>query len=225
MDLTLQRKELWPWVGVIKAYFPLLRDTITPFSAGTATLISPWAILTAAHVVYNLDYGGEATSFNVDLGNGAFVHGIPKGNAKVLPSYKANPAELSEFDYSVVLLGTSITTIEPATVVRKSEVRDLAGAMVNVVGYPAVPAGNPELLYGAHDFARVDPGLDNGFSIQYPIATLGGMSGGPLYRRDEAARGLLIRGIHNDLLTNGDGNGLVLNESRVADISRWVQGN
>jgi V8-like Glu-specific endopeptidase len=226
MDLSLLSKASWPAVGLIKAYFPALQNTAPPFASGTATLISPWAVLTAGHVAYDPspDRGGQANSFDIEFGNGAFVRGIPGSNARVMNAYKSSPTSLSPFDMSVVLLGTRVSTITPAAVVRRSVAADLAGFSVNVVGYPAVQADLFGKLYGAADIARVDPGLNNGFSIQYPISTLGGMSGGPVYRTDEAAGGLFIRAVHTDLLTNGDGNGLILYESLVAQISSWVGG-
>ena len=36
---------------------------------------------------------------------------------------------------------------------------------------------------------------------------------------------MFIRAVHTDVLTNGYGNGLILYESLVAQISSWVQGN
>ena len=58
-------KTLWPFVGMIRSYFPTLNGQA---SGGTGTLIHPRVILTAGHVVYDPSRGGYPTRADVVLG-------------------------------------------------------------------------------------------------------------------------------------------------------------
>jgi V8-like Glu-specific endopeptidase len=225
MGLEILDRTQWPQVGMVLSYFPALDGRDPPYAVGTATLINPGAVLTAGHVVFDNspDRGGLAIKFDILFNNRAEIRGIPGGNARLRTEWLATGPtnQPSQFDYSVILLGASVTGATPAGVV-STQPSGLLGRSASVVGFPA--EGNLFGSFcGAADIARDTIGApEDAFSIQYPIPTLGGMSGGPVYRTDETTNTIFIRAVHTNLLTNGDGNGLVILPGIADQISEWA---
>lgn len=95
---------------------------------------------------------------------------------------------------------------------------NLAGAEITVVGftgehYPSVP------FFGGSAFPIPSP--YDAFRISYPLETLGGMSGGPVYTVDSANRAT-VRGVHTSLLVDGNGNALRFTDNILDLINFWL---
>ena len=224
MQLHSLDPKSWPQVGLIKCYFPALQNRNPDHAVGTVTLIDSGAVLTAAHNLHDRrpERGGAALKFDIMFGDGIIIEGVPGGNSRVLREWMdTGPSSTpSAVDAGVLLLGTKINGPTPAQV-RSTELSDLVGFSTNVVGFPVFPPGN---FWGAADFAfdSFGPPLDS-YTIQYPIPTLGGMSGGPVYRTDEVSQGIIIRAIHTNGLDNtGTGIGLRIYRDLNEQIKRWA---
>lgn len=228
MQLHELTPSLWPQVGIIKSYFPKLKENGSrDHAVGTVTLINPGAVLTAAHNIHDRrpERGGAALKFDILFGGGILIRGIPGGNARVLKEWRdTGPSSTpSPFDAGVILLGTRVDGPAPAEI-RATRSSDLVNFSANVVGYPVALPGGRSTLQGAADFAfnDLEPPLGE-YTIQYPIPTLGGMSGGPVYRTDELSRGIVIRAVHTNGLDNkGSGIGLMISPKLDAQIQIWA---
>ena len=122
-------KTRYGQVGLIRSFFP----NRTGF--GTGTHVNPGGILTAAHNIYDPEYGGWADRFEVVFPGGA-VATAPKANGRVIPEWVSTglPDPLSLYDVGVILperpVAADMADFLP------SVNTDLWGHNVNVVGYP-----------------------------------------------------------------------------------------
>lgn len=221
MDPSLLDKTQWPYVGLVRSYFPALNGQA---AGGTGTLINPRVILTAGHVVYDPSRGGYPTLVQVELGGHQRFSVASTVFRTTQPwvdidSKTMNP--ISAFDIGAILLDKAIPVAQVApAAVAVTPGPNLGGLDLNVVGFPVRPDlfGN---LYGARSQPTLEfPSLDL-YRIFYPIATLAGMSGGPVYTRDESTGQILLRGVHTSLY-NGMGSGLRITEAIANLIQGWV---
>ena len=214
-------KTQWPYVGMVRSYFPGLNGQA---AGGTGTLINPRVILTAGHVVYDPSRGGYPTMVQVELG------GLQRFSVESTvfrttrpwvdtDSKTMNP--LSAFDVGAILLDNPIPTTEvPSASVAVTPGPNLGGLDLNVVGFP-VRADLFGTLYGARSTPTLlSPAMDL-YRIFYPIVTLAGMSGGPVYTRDAASGQILLRGVHTSIY-NGMGSGLRVTDGIANLIQSWV---
>jgi V8-like Glu-specific endopeptidase len=204
----------WPWVGFVRSFFPALAGRQLPFAVGTGSLIQQRLVLTAGHVVFDREYGGAPLAVDVTLpGQGTFPgRAVPTDQWRDQDSLAASP--VSAFDFAAIFLDSPVTTTEPVGV---GLGEDLLRAQVTVVGYtgqnyPNVP------FYGASAFPMPSP--YDAFRIAYPIDTLDGMSGGPVYTLDAANRPT-IRGVHTSFY-NGHGDALRVTPNVLNLINTWL---
>ncbi len=204
----------WPWVGFVRSFFPLLSTRSLPFAVGTGSLIHPRVILTAGHVVFDRLYGGAATSVDVTLpGIGTFPgDAVPTDQWRDQDSATMSP--ISAFDFAAIFLRTPVTATPPVSVALAAH---LIGTQITVVGYTGVNYPNVP-FYGASAFPIPSP--YDAYRIAYPIATLDGMSGGPVYTVD-ASTHPTIRGIHTSLF-DGHGDALRITPNVLNLIAQWT---
>ena len=209
----------WPWVGFVRSFFPNLAGRPLPFAVGTAFLINPAVALTAAHVIYDTfsGYGGLARSVDVTFAGHPTV-----GAADFIPTNQwvsgdsANNNPLSRVDIAAIFFDPPLSGVPFVNFGPGEEIAQ----EITVVGftgdnYPQVP------FFGGTAFPVASP--DNAFRVAYPLTTLGGMSGGPVYTVDEANRPT-VRAIHTSLLDNGMGDGLRFTSSILDLINRtWLR--
>jgi V8-like Glu-specific endopeptidase len=221
MDPQRLDKTQWPQVGLIRSYFPALNGWYT---VGTGTLINPRAILTAAHVIYDsdTDRGGRADKFEVFLGGGATVTAAGT-NGRVLEEWvnSGDQSPISAYDAGVILLDPTnvVNGVTPAAVLA-SLLGDFLGHETNLVGYPLEPGLYGDLAGGKGTSIDMGPPW-NGYRVAYSIVSLEGMSGGPVYRTDEASKHISIRAV-NTSIYNGTGNGLMIYPDLATRIGKWV---
>lgn len=211
-------KRLWPFVGIIRSHFRGLTGRVL---GGTGTLIHPQVILTAGHVVYDPSRGGYPTQVDVELGARRITVSSTifrtTQNWVDTDSQSHNP--LSSYDVGAILLPSPL---DPADAPRVNYAvtpgSNLGGMEMNVVGFPVQqPYGT---LYGATAFPfPMYPTLDP-YRAFYPIETLDGMSGGPVYTR-EATGQILVRGVHTSIY-NGAGSALRITDGIATLIQAWV---
>lgn len=214
-----------PYVGAVKSTWPNGTQT-----GATGTLIAPRVILTAAHVVHDRHRGvgdGPKDSFAsvVDLTFGGTVSRQANKyftTSQWVESYSGLPVtdpvrSLSPYDYAVIVLEKPIDTlVRPARPPETTPDAFLASLSLQAVGYPAGYQGIPfGQLWGG---ASV-PSSVTDFRIGYPMTTLGGMSGGPVYDFDQASNQLTIRGIHTSApFADGFGNALRI----TSEVHDWI---
>ncbi len=204
----------WPWVGFLRAFFPRLSGRALPFAVGTGSLIHPRVVLTAGHVVFDRDYGGDPLSVDVTLpGVGTFPGvAVPTDQWRDQDSQTKSP--ISAFDFAAIFLNSPLTTVP---IVPVGLGLDLLGTQLTVVGYTGQDYPNVP-FYGASAFPM--PSAQDAFRIAYPIDTLGGMSGGPVYSVDASNRPLL-RGVHTSFF-DGHGDGLRITQNVLNLIHEWL---
>jgi V8-like Glu-specific endopeptidase len=212
-------KTLWPFVGMVRSYFPGLKGQA---AGGTGTLIHPRVILTAGHVVYDPSRGGYPTRADVELGAVRFTVSSTVFRTTQpwvdTDSQGLNP--ISSYDIGAILLPAPIA---PEAVPRVNYAvtpgPNLGGLEINVVGFP-VRADLYGGLYGATAFPVIMyPELDP-YRAFYPIETLAGMSGGPVYSR-EATGQVLLRSVHTSIY-NGAGSALRITDGVATLVQSWV---
>jgi V8-like Glu-specific endopeptidase len=183
----------------------------------SGTLITPDAVLTAAHCVFNSTRGGFAAAITVEPGAQSGEMPIDRVGAKrsFCPgSYRAVPNEHYEgypFDYAVVRLkrGLSVGTrslAEGSRALHKSFV---------VRGYPAV---KHHPVYRGHDMyesrGTIRTTRSDGVFYHY-ASTLGGMSGGGI------DNGSHIIGVHTSGAESAN-SGVVFSAATIATIQDWA---
>jgi V8-like Glu-specific endopeptidase len=209
----------WPFVGFVRSFFPNLANQHFPFAVGTAFLINPAVALTAAHVVYDTfsGYGGLARSVDITFPGQPTI-----GAAEFIPTNEwitqdsANNNPLSRVDIAAIFFNpplTSVPFVDFGSGVGLAQEITVVGYTGN--NYPRVP------FFGGTSFPITSP--DDAFRIAYPFATLGGMSGGPVYSLDASNRPT-VRGIHTSLLDNGMGDGLRFTDGILELINKtWLK--
>ncbi len=222
MDPHRLDKTQWPQVGLIRSFFP---NNVQP-AIGTGTLIDRRGILTAAHVIYDPTRGGWANRFEVAFGGGASAT-ADRSKGRVIQEWISTNVldPISPFDLGVILLDSPVSNV-PLADFFPSVNTDLWGHNTNVVGYPIRSDfwdGDDHALAGGES-SPVDMGPPpdaHAYRLAYPTVSLGGMSGGPVYRTDELSTGMKIR-VVNTSIYNGMGNGLIIYSTLAQWINQWL---
>lgn len=217
MSLTLVDALEFPQIGLIRSFFP---RRVVPFTVGTGTLIDPRIVLTAGHVVYDHFRGGRADFVDVTLGNenrstikvaGRDLH-TTKQWVDTDSSFKS---PTSSFDFAVVVLPAPVQDTVTPLRFEATENAQIQSMIVNVAGYPAQFYAD---MYGAHAGALLQSDLP--FRFFYPIATLPGMSGGPVFSLEQDS--YVIRGIHTSLVGT-QGCALRITNNVAGLLQTWIR--
>jgi V8-like Glu-specific endopeptidase len=224
----------FPFIAYIETSFPNPTRGPGGLEIGTGTLIAPRLILTAGHIVYDAQQGGKAVSIDVRFG-GSEALTFPRLTEVDFPVEWRQPRSsldnslVSPVDIGVIVLPEPIDRFVRPVPFQTASDTMLAGMSLNVGGYPAVPpqgargtlwGRNFGLLQGASvlgDFARYES-----FRLFYPVATLGGMSGGPVYDFDPASQARTLRGIHTSFVDGFAASALRITEGIFQLIQQWV---
>lgn len=205
-------------------------------TAGTGTLIGPRIILTAGHVVFeplhgDEQFGGRPLDIVVTLGSTRITlkavdwrttnkwinvdSGLPAGDVRRL---------LSNADVGLVVLQDAIDTqVAPLSHVETTPTETLNTATLNVAGYSnQLPdhSRSGTLFGGKTSGGGVVARAPS--RVTYPLETLAGMSGGPVWTFDRASESRTLRGIHTSIL-NGAGNALRITSEVFKLVSKWSQ--
>lgn len=222
MDPCPLIKTQWVQVGLIQSFFPVTPNGLP--TIGTGTLIIPGVILTAAHNIFDPRYGGWANRYEVLFGNGVTAT-APKTGGRAVPEWISTglPDPLSANDLGVILPDPPVTGVPMADFL-PSVNTNLWGHNTNVVGYPVRSDfwdGADHALAGGESLpVKMGTPADD-YRLAYPIASLDGMSGGPVYRTNELSTGIKIR-VVNTSIFNGMGNGLIIYDNLAQWINRWI---
>jgi V8-like Glu-specific endopeptidase len=221
MNVVWLNKTLWPWVGFVRSFFPRMAGSYT---VGSGSLIDPHLILTAGHVVFDPSRGGYPNAVDVAIG-GQQRKVVPSSVFRTTVQWKETDSltlnPVSAYDVGAILLADPIdpglaTPIQPPA----GPAPDLSSTSLNVVGFPA-DSDKIGQLYGAQSFPT--PTTLDAFRIFYPITTLGGMSGGPVYEVDSAGQ-IIIRGVHTSYNSDdGLGSALRMTDGIVSVINTWLR--
>ena len=200
--------------GLVKAYFG---DKNEWMFNGSGTLIGPNTVLTAAHVIYNIEYGGKANS----------VEFIPAINKNDTPYGTINakkiffPAEFVESggqqeDYGILILEQEIgektgffgiSVLKPEVLMKKK---------YYLYGYPGDLSKTYDEMWGT-DLALVKVEDDR---IYYQVDTNEGQSGSTIYYEKDG--NYFVVGVHTGGDEKGNLNvGVLLTEERARKIKDW----
>src|SRR5208337_3136795 len=204
-------------VGFARSFFPNLAGRSLPFAVGSAFLINPAVALTASHVVYDtVNYGGQALQVDLTFPGQPTIRA-----AEFIPTNEwinqdsANNYAFSAFDIAAIFFNPPLSGVP---FVGFDSGVNLPGE-ITVVGftgdnYPTVP------FYGGTCFPTASS--FDAFRISYPLGTLDGMSGSPVYTVDSSNRPT-VRGIHTSLPVPDSGNALRFTDGILNLINRtWL---
>ncbi|HEY1377961.1 MAG TPA: serine protease [Gemmataceae bacterium] len=205
-----------------------------PGASGTGFLIGPRVVLTAAHNIFDPWHGGWASglmAFFPDLppiGNrGSEVADPWVSHADGSPGDAHSPDRgLSGYDLGVVALQQAVAGVPPLPVDSGA-----AGSDLNVAGYPNdpdFPAFVVGELYGGPTTATFPPFWQPFWQTRlfYPMRTLAGMSGGPVWAA--GAGGAVAVGVHTSYdnraggMPDNLGSGLRVSPALKALIDHWL---
>lgn len=207
---------LWPYVAWLRIRYPKTPDN--KVSVGTGCLIGPRVILTAGHVVYDYYRGGWASLISVTMGaNPRFT--ISTSIVRTTQHWvdvdsRTRPLE-SAVDYGVVVLSQAVDMQVRPLAAETASGTMLGSRVLNHAGYPSTENGT---LYGA----RAKPVEVTETRIAYPIQTLPGQSGGPVYDYDPATKVRTVRGIHTSFIPEKGGSAVRINEGVKRLIDQWL---
>jgi len=212
------KKPLFPFIALVRAHFP--NDKPQSFVIGTGTLITRRVILTTGNIVYDPSRGGYAEWVDVSFaseGDRITIKADVLRTTKEwvdIDSVSMDPT--SAFNIGCIALSAPVDIVLPVSVapMRGSE----ASLLFSIVGYSAgAPGpGAPGDLYGCQThLSRIGD-----YQLSYPVQTLDGMSGAPVYIIDDAGRPM-VRGVHTSIV-NGLGRAISI-YGPIADlVSYWV---
>jgi V8-like Glu-specific endopeptidase len=205
---------------------------------GSGTLIAPRLLLTAGHVLFDPSRGGQVTRAEATFGGDGGL--VVAAAAVDFPTDWRDPQSaldsslFSPVDFGVVRLASPVDrAVAPW---RFETIGDgtLTTTPLSVGGYPVQPPDGTAFgtLWGNTASAVQGAAIPDGgdqyeeFRLFYPIETLAGMSGGPVYGVDRATGTRTVYGVHTALIDWSDGTTLgsgrrIDDEARRA-ILGWV---
>jgi V8-like Glu-specific endopeptidase len=188
-------------------------------SQGTATMISPYDLLTSAHDIYDKGYGGYAEKVQVIPGRMGDV--LPYGIHEVIKfstkntwrDTNASANELSLSDYGVITVNSAIGYvtgwIDYAMV---NDLTDTIGSTFSSIGYPTDKGG--ELLHvGVGTVDRVEGEV---FYFEDDLDVMLGQGGSPLIVNNQNEN--YIVGLVSDQLIGTNENGVLAFSKTSFDV-------
>ena len=159
---------------------------------GTATLISPTCILTAAHVVLDNAYSPEPNPANWEFVMGTDFEATdaptyPIASIHVHPGWRAcmvrNNGDLKGFDLALIRLGSAVPNVAPATI--NANYEEIIGEVLYFAGVGSLGNGNDGItdednskrFAGANELDRVNSDVSHGLAASRYSGTRGGVLG------------------------------------------------
>jgi glutamyl endopeptidase len=214
---------VYPWRAnaLLKINVPGKSD---PF-LGTGWFIGPYALVTAAHVVYPREpgvYAGWASQIEVIPGSNGISDTPPFGSF-ISNNFSCPDGWQSEgdqrLDYGVVLLTQGIGSQVGTYGFSTYSDDDLTSAVANLAGYPEYkPDGTPALGTQWYDAGNVTH-VDESF-IYYDLAAQPGESGSCVYRNIGEERSAIA--IHTAGQSTGTDRGLRITEYVFENLQQWA---
>ncbi len=178
-------------------------------SQGTATMISPYDLLTSAHDLYDKDHGGWAEKVQIVPGRmgDVFPFGFHEATQLATPNLwreaSASDNELSMSDYGLITVSSAIGYatgwIDTGYF---NDLTETTGKSLLSIGYPTDNGG--ELLYsGSGTVDRVEGEV---FYFEDDLDVILGQGGSPLIVDNQNSD--LIVGLLSDQLIGADENGV-----------------
>ncbi|HVX11557.1 MAG TPA: trypsin-like peptidase domain-containing protein [Pirellulales bacterium] len=203
----------WPYICMLYAGF---KNDLSTLAIGTGTLISPVLILTAGHVVYD-GHKGWASSVTARFRSDPATD-QPAATFRTTTQWTSVDASRpdsveSAYDVGVVVLKQPVDLtlgIRPLPVETSND-SGLRAMTLSVAGYPASPPPVGTLYGASSTLSDLTP-----TRLHYPIATVDGMSGGPVYDFDVSSSTRTIRGVHTSL-----GSALRITEGILSLLLDW----
>ena len=207
------------------AKFPNVVHVLSVFPRGTtvgsAALIGPRVLLTAGHVVYDPRLGNAARHFSIAIG-GRPRRILYANLWQTTGRWIKKDSHLDDFgraqslaDVGVIILDEPIDVVTPLFPVETTPREPLGAMRLNVAGYRAQTPPNPKRIYRA----SFVPTRLTKTRMYYPVRTIGGMSGAPIYQFISGQR--TIRAIHTSHV-NHFGNGLRITTAIFNLITQWL---
>ncbi|MBX9585100.1 MAG: trypsin-like peptidase domain-containing protein [Gemmataceae bacterium] len=221
----------YPAVAALRCSFPN-----GELVGGTGTLIAPRLVLTAAHVLFDPARGGKALNVEATFGGpgalpapGVWVD-YPTDWAR--PQSPLDNSDVSAVDFGVVQLDRPLDRVVTPWRFEPIDDAALTGTPLSVGGYPVAPPDGSAFgtLFGNTAYAAQGAALPAGasryeeFRLFYPIDTLKGMSGGPVYSVGPDPGTRVIHGVHTAFISRMG----LASARRIDDEARnlilgWVQ--
>jgi V8-like Glu-specific endopeptidase len=234
IDIVPAEASNFPFIGYLQTSFPSPTAGPGGLEIGTGSLIAPRLVLTAGHMVYDADQGGQAVSIDVTFGGpqGRKYQRLRQVDFPVewrSPRSALDTSLVSPVDVGVIVLPQPIDRFITPVPYQTASDTMLTGMLLNVGGYPAFPPQGPRGALWGNDFNLLQNGTlpaslvqYESFRLFYPVRTLGGMSGGPVYNFDPTSNTRTVRGVHTSFLDGVGGSALRINEDIFQLIQYWV---
>jgi V8-like Glu-specific endopeptidase len=233
-DLLPADASQFPYIGYVETTFP--NPTMGPGGReiGSGTLIAPRLVLTAGHIVYDSHQGGQAVSITVRFaGSQALTFaGLTQVDFPVewrQPRSNLDTSLVSPVDIGVIVLPQPIDRFVTPMPFQTASDTMLTGMSMNIGGYPAFPPSGPRgALWGRNFGLLQGPSVlgelaqYESFRLFYPVATLPGMSGGPVYDYDADSQTRTLRGVHTSFIDGFCASALRVTEGIYQLIQHWV---
>jgi V8-like Glu-specific endopeptidase len=232
VDVLAADASKFPFIGYIQASFPRPKAGPGGLEIGTGSLIAPRLVLTAAHMLYDSDQGGQVVSVDITFGGpqGYKFQSLSQVDFPMEWRNGLDTSVVSPYDIGVIGLHEPIDHLIAPVPFHPATDAELAGMLLNVGGYPAFPPQGPRgVLWGNSSYPLQNGALPadlvpyESFRLFYAVNTLPGMSGGPVYNYDAASQARTVRGIHTAGLYGLGGTALRITEDVNQLIQHWVK--
>lgn len=211
---------VYPYTSVVRieAVFPNGATIL-----GSGAMIDEYHVLTAGHVVHDVDLGGFAVDFNIFPAQNGSEQYFGEADWTFVRTYSGwTDSQNSDFDMALITLDRNIGIITGwmgREVLSDSNFNN--GISLNTAGYPGDLSTNAVDMYrafGAVDSATVNRVFYSGLN---GLDTFGGQSGSPLYRYNSSTDERYINVVHTTGGSTLNG-GTRLNQPKFDDLIAWT---
>ncbi|MEM1346717.1 MAG: trypsin-like serine protease, partial [Pseudomonadota bacterium] len=194
---------------------------------GTGAMVSPFHILTAAHVLENPGFGGDGRALSAQIALGKSGNEEPYGRAEMV-SYRVLPGWSDGYDLgqdmALITLDRSVgNTTGWFDFDVRTDVDFYDGVPVSLAGYPVDLSQGRDLYLATGAIAQ---GTEERFYYGERLDTAGGMSGAPIWQNLGAGNRKLI-GVHSTGVADPDAPGALNGGTRLTEekrilIEEWI---